>query len=236
MGNSEVGHTNLGAGRVVYQDLTRIDKSIREHDLETRPALLAAYDRCAGSSTHALHLIGLLSDGGVHSHQQHLHALIALAKARGVSRVFVHVLTDGRDTSPTGGRAYVAALEAAIAAAGVGRIASVSGRYWAMDRDKRWERTKLAYDTIVHGEGPSATSARRGDRGGLRRRTSPTSSSSRTSSSAPTASPSARSATATRWCSSTSAPIACARSCGRWRSRTSTASIARAAARGRASR
>ena len=159
MGNSEVGHTNLGAGRVVYQDLTRIDKSIREHDLETRPALLAAYDRCAGSSTHALHLIGLLSDGGVHSHQQHLHALIALAKARGVSRVFVHVLTDGRDTSPTGGRGYVAALEAAIAAAGVGRIASVSGRYWAMDRDKRWERTRLAYDTIVHGEGPSATSA-----------------------------------------------------------------------------
>jgi 2,3-bisphosphoglycerate-independent phosphoglycerate mutase len=159
MGNSEVGHTNLGAGRVVYQDLTRIDKSIREHDLETRPALLAAYDRCAGASTHALHLIGLLSDGGVHSHQQHLHALIALAKARGVSRVFVHVLTDGRDTSPTGGRAYVAALEAAIAAAGVGRIASVSGRYWAMDRDKRWERTKLAYDAIVHGEGPSAASA-----------------------------------------------------------------------------
>ncbi|MFI5079207.1 MAG: 2,3-bisphosphoglycerate-independent phosphoglycerate mutase, partial [Vicinamibacteria bacterium] len=159
MGNSEVGHTNLGAGRVVYQDLTRIDKSIREHDLETRPALLAAYDRCAGSSSHALHLIGLLSDGGVHSHEAHLHALIALARARGVSRVFVHVLTDGRDTSPTGGRGYVAALEAAIAAAGVGRIASVSGRYWAMDRDKRWERTKLAYDTIVHGEGPSATSA-----------------------------------------------------------------------------
>ena len=159
MGNSEVGHTNLGAGRVVYQDLTRIDKSIREHDLETRPALLAAYDRCAGSSSHALHLIGLLSDGGVHSHEAHLHALIALARARGVSRVFVHALTDGRDTSPTGGRGYVAALEAAIAAAGVGRIASVSGRYWAMDRDKRWERTKLAYDTIVHGEGPSATLA-----------------------------------------------------------------------------
>ncbi len=159
MGNSEVGHTNLGAGRVVYQDLTRIDKSIRDHDLDTRPALLAAFDRCAGASTHALHLIGLLSDGGVHSHQEHLHALLRIAKARGVSRLFVHVLTDGRDTSPTGGRAYVAALEAAIASTGIGRIASISGRYWAMDRDKRWERTKLAYDTIVHGEGPTATSA-----------------------------------------------------------------------------
>jgi 2,3-bisphosphoglycerate-independent phosphoglycerate mutase len=158
MGNSEVGHTNLGAGRVVYQDLTRIDKSIREHDLDARPALLAAFDRCKGGA-HALHLIGLLSDGGVHSHQEHLHALIRLAKARGVSRLFVHVLTDGRDTSPTGGRAYVAALEAALATAGVGTIASVSGRYWAMDRDKRWERTKLAYDTIVHGEGPTAPNA-----------------------------------------------------------------------------
>jgi 2,3-bisphosphoglycerate-independent phosphoglycerate mutase len=159
MGNSEVGHTNLGAGRVVYQDLTRIDKSIRERDLERRPALVAALDRCAAGSGHALHLIGLLSDGGVHSHQEHLHALVAIARGRGVSRVFVHVLTDGRDTSPTGGRGYVAALEAALARAGVGRIASISGRYWAMDRDKRWERTKLAYDTIVHGEGPAATSA-----------------------------------------------------------------------------
>jgi 2,3-bisphosphoglycerate-independent phosphoglycerate mutase len=158
MGNSEVGHTNLGAGRVVYQDLTRIDKSIREHDLETRPALVAACDRCAAGG-HALHFVGLLSDGGVHSHQQHLHALVAIAKARGVPRIFVHVLTDGRDTSPTGGRGYVAALEAALAAAGTGRIATVSGRYYAMDRDKRWERTRLAYDAIVHGEGPAAASA-----------------------------------------------------------------------------
>jgi 2,3-bisphosphoglycerate-independent phosphoglycerate mutase len=155
MGNSEVGHTNLGAGRVVYQDLTRIDKSIRDGELARRPALLAAFDRCRDGA-HALHLIGLLSDGGVHSSQEHLHALIALAKARGIPRVFVHVLTDGRDTSPTGGRNYVAALEAALAANGVGRIASVSGRYWAMDRDKRWERTKLAYDAIVHGEAPAA--------------------------------------------------------------------------------
>jgi len=158
MGNSEVGHTNLGAGRVVYQDLTRIDKSIREGELFTRPALLAAYDRCANDA-HALHLVGLLSDGGVHSHQTHLHALIELAARRGVTRVFVHVITDGRDTSPSGGRDYVAALEETLTRVGVGRIASVSGRYYAMDRDKRWERTKLAYDAIVLGQGPTAASA-----------------------------------------------------------------------------
>lgn len=158
MGNSEVGHTNLGAGRVVYQDLTRIDKSIRDGEFDERPALHAAFDRCAGDA-HALHFLGLLSDGGVHSHQRHLHALVALARRRGVSRVFVHVLTDGRDTSPTGGRGYVAELEEVLAAEGVGRIASISGRYYAMDRDKRWERTKLAYDAIVHGTGPVAASA-----------------------------------------------------------------------------
>jgi 2,3-bisphosphoglycerate-independent phosphoglycerate mutase len=157
MGNSEVGHTNLGAGRVVYQDLTRIDKSIRDGEFEARPALVAALDRCRGDA-HAVHFIGLLSDGGVHSHEQHLHALIETAKARGVSRVFVHALTDGRDTSPTGGRGYVAALEEVLARTG-GRIASVSGRYYAMARDRRWERTKLAYDAIVHGAGPTAGSA-----------------------------------------------------------------------------
>jgi 2,3-bisphosphoglycerate-independent phosphoglycerate mutase len=157
MGNSEVGHTNLGAGRVVYQDLTRIDKSIREGDLFERPVLHAAMDRAKGE--HALHFIGLLSDGGVHSHQRHLHALVDLAKRRGVSRVFVHAITDGRDTSPTGGRSYVADLEAHLKAVGVGRIASVSGRYYAMDRDKRWERTKPAFDAIVHGAGPTAPSA-----------------------------------------------------------------------------
>ena len=102
MGNSEVGHTNLGAGRVVYQDLTRIDKSIRDGELAGRPALLAALDRCSGDA-HAVHFIGLLSDGGVHSHEAHLHALLEVAKQRGVSRVFVHAITDGRDTSPTGG-------------------------------------------------------------------------------------------------------------------------------------
>jgi 2,3-bisphosphoglycerate-independent phosphoglycerate mutase len=158
MGNSEVGHTNLGAGRVVYQDLTRIDKSIRDGEFFTRPALLAAIDRCKGGA-HALHLLGLLSDGGVHSHQEHLHAIIELAAKRGATRVFVHVLTDGRDTSPSGGANYVTALEDVLKRVGGGRIASVSGRYYAMDRDKRWDRTKLAYDAIVRGVGRTATSA-----------------------------------------------------------------------------
>jgi 2,3-bisphosphoglycerate-independent phosphoglycerate mutase len=158
MGNSEVGHTNLGAGRVVYQDLTRIDKSIRDGDFAGRPVLHQALDRCR-DGTHALHLIGLLSDGGVHSHERHLHALIALARERGVPRVFVHVITDGRDTSPTGGRGYVETLERVMAEAGVGLVASVGGRYYTMDRDKRWERTRLGYDAIVHGKGPSARAA-----------------------------------------------------------------------------
>jgi 2,3-bisphosphoglycerate-independent phosphoglycerate mutase len=157
MGNSEVGHTNLGAGRVVYQDLTRIDKSIRDGEFFTLPPLLSSFDWCANDA-HALHLIGLLSDGGVHSHERHLHALIQVAARRGVKRVFIHVLTDGRDTSPTGGAGYLKNLEAVIAKAGVGQIASVSGRYYAMDRDKRWDRTKLAYDAIVLGEGRSSTS------------------------------------------------------------------------------
>jgi 2,3-bisphosphoglycerate-independent phosphoglycerate mutase len=158
MGNSEVGHTNLGAGRVVYQDLTRIDKSIREREFFARPKLLEAIDRCKGDA-HALHLIGLLSDGGVHSHQAHLHAIIELAKQRGVTRVFIHALTDGRDTAPNGGKGYVASLEATLARVGVGKIATVDGRYYAMDRDKRWERIKLAYDAIVRGLGPTAATA-----------------------------------------------------------------------------
>ncbi len=236
MGNSEVGHTNLGAGRVVYQDLTRIDKSIREHDLETRPALLAAYDRCAGASTHALHLIGLLSDGGVHSHQEHLHALIRLAKARGVSRVFVHVLTDGRDTSPNGGRAYVAALEAALAAAGVGAhrldlgplLGDGSRQAVGADQARlRHDRPRRRADGAV---------GRRGHRSGLRRAGHRRVHQAARHRRRRRQRPSARCATATRSCSSTSAPIACGRSCGRWRSTTSTASIARAAAPGRTSR
>ncbi len=150
MGNSEVGHMNMGAGRVVYQDLTRIDKSITDGDFFTNAALVAAMDRCGGGR-HALHLIGLLSDGGVHSHTRHLFALVQLAGRRKIERVFVHALTDGRDTSPTGGRGYAGELGDVLRRAGTGRIASVSGRYYAMDRDKRWERTKLGYDAIVRG-------------------------------------------------------------------------------------
>jgi 2,3-bisphosphoglycerate-independent phosphoglycerate mutase len=153
MGNSEVGHMNMGAGRVVYQDLTRIDKSIRDGDFFTNASLVAAMDRAARGG-HALHLVGLVSDGGVHSHQRHLHALVEMAGKRRVPRVFVQVITDGRDTSPTGAIRYIADLERALAAAGAGttaRIASVTGRYYAMDRDKRWERTKLAYEAIVGG-------------------------------------------------------------------------------------
>ena len=150
MGNSEVGHTNMGAGRIVYQDLTRIDKAIREGDLDTNAALDAAMSRCS-DGRYALHFIGLLSDGGVHSHQRHLHALITLAAKRGASRVFVHAITDGRDSSPTGSLRYLPELQHVLDETGIGQIASVTGRYYAMDRDKRWERTKLAYDAIVLG-------------------------------------------------------------------------------------
>jgi 2,3-bisphosphoglycerate-independent phosphoglycerate mutase len=149
MGNSEVGHMNMGAGRVVYQDLTRIDQAVRDGELFANPVLGPAMDRVTGD--RALHFIGLVSDGGVHSHQRHLHALIEMAARRKLARVFVHAITDGRDTSPTGAVRYVAALEDAMARHATGRIASVSGRYFAMDRDKRWERTRLAYAAIVEG-------------------------------------------------------------------------------------
>jgi 2,3-bisphosphoglycerate-independent phosphoglycerate mutase len=150
MGNSEVGHTNMGAGRIVYQDLTRIDKAIRDGELASNAKLEAAMRPCT-DGTHALHLIGLLSDGGVHSHQRHLHALIELAAARRLPRVFVHAISDGRDASPTGSARYIPQLQAVMDRAGTGRIASVVGRYYAMDRDRRWERTQLAYDAIVAG-------------------------------------------------------------------------------------
>jgi 2,3-bisphosphoglycerate-independent phosphoglycerate mutase len=150
MGNSEVGHMNMGAGRIVYQDLTRIDKSIRDGDLAHNAVLGAAIDH-ALVGDRALHFVGLVSDGGVHSHQRHLHALVEIAAARGARRVFVHAITDGRDTSPTGGVRYLAQLEDALARAGAGRIATVVGRYYAMDRDKRWERTKQGYDAIAYG-------------------------------------------------------------------------------------
>jgi 2,3-bisphosphoglycerate-independent phosphoglycerate mutase len=150
MGNSEVGHTNMGAGRIVYQDLTRINKAISDGELLGNAALRAAIDRCAGDR-HALHFIGLLSDGGVHSHDAHLHALLEIAARAGARRVFTHAITDGRDTSPTSGAGFVGRLQTAMATTGTGRIATVCGRYYAMDRDKRWDRTRLAYDAIVRG-------------------------------------------------------------------------------------
>ena len=156
MGNSEVGHTNMGAGRVVYQDLTRIDKSIREGEFTRSAPLVQAIDRCAGGR-HALHLVGLVSDGGVHSHQRHLDAILAAAAAHRVPSVFVHVITDGRDTSPTGGIGYVGELESAMARLGTGRVATICGRYYAMDRDRRWERTKAATDAIVLGRATTVT-------------------------------------------------------------------------------
>ena len=158
MGNSEVGHMNMGAGRVVYQDLTRIDKAIETREFFSNEALSAAMDRCTVHS-RALHLMGLVSDGGVHSSQRHLHALIEMASKRGVKHLFVHAFTDGRDTSPTGGVRYLAQLRDVMTASGLGRLASVAGRYYAMDRDNRWERTQRAYDVLTGTNGPRATDA-----------------------------------------------------------------------------
>lgn len=152
MGNSEVGHMNLGSGRIVYQDLTRIDKSIQDKTFFSNPALSLSMNRCK-NDLNALHLVGLVSDGGVHSHQRHLHALIDLAARHEVSRVFVHVITDGRDTSPVGGSGFIAALQKNIETRGIGKIASVSGRYYAMDRDNRWDRTERAFIAMTQGTG-----------------------------------------------------------------------------------
>ncbi|HWV36122.1 MAG TPA: 2,3-bisphosphoglycerate-independent phosphoglycerate mutase [Thermomicrobiales bacterium] len=157
MGNSEVGHMNLGAGFIVYQWITRIDKAINEGDLAQNPALQRAF---AHAKTHggAVHLLGLVSHGGVHSHSRHLLALLNTAASAGVENILVHAFTDGRDTSPTSGKHYVEEIEERLDALGVGRIASVSGRYYAMDRDHRWDRTKRAFDAIVHADGPRASS------------------------------------------------------------------------------
>ncbi len=149
MGNSEVGHLNLGAGRIVYQDLTRINKAIDDNTLKDNPVLQEAF---AKASSTRLHLLGLVSDGGVHSHQDQLIALASCAKNAGVDDIMVHAITDGRDTSPTGGEAYLSYAEDKLAESGA-RIATVIGRYYAMDRDKRWDRSKLAWDAIVHGVG-----------------------------------------------------------------------------------
>ncbi|MCO7136128.1 2,3-bisphosphoglycerate-independent phosphoglycerate mutase [[Clostridium] leptum] len=152
MGNSEVGHTNIGAGRVVYQELTRITKSIEDGDFFQNEALVGAVDHCLKEGTD-LHLMGLLSDGGVHSHNSHLYGLLELAKRKGLSRVYVHCLMDGRDVPPTSGKDFVAELVAKMEEIGVGKVATVMGRYYAMDRDNRWERVEKAYAACVYREG-----------------------------------------------------------------------------------
>jgi 2,3-bisphosphoglycerate-independent phosphoglycerate mutase len=152
MGNSEVGHLNLGAGRIVYQDSTRISKSIRDGEFFHNPVLLAAMESVKQSGAN-LHLMGLLSDGGVHSRMDHIMAMFDLAKARGITNVFFHAFLDGRDTPPSSATQYIRQLEEYLARIGVGRIATVSGRYYAMDRDKRWERIQKAYEALVMGEG-----------------------------------------------------------------------------------
>ena len=157
MGNSEVGHLNLGAGAIVKQDLARIDDAIADGSYFDNEALLAVCERARSSPRGRLHLLGLVSDGGVHSGWEHIEATIELASQEGVPDVVFHAFTDGRDTLPHGGRAYLAELERWLRQAG--RIGTVSGRYYAMDRDTRWERTKLAYDAIVHAEGLRAESA-----------------------------------------------------------------------------
>ena len=151
MGNSEVGHTNIGAGRVVFQDLPRITKSIADGDFFRNPAYIHAMDACKAKGT-SLHLMGLLSDGGVHSHLDHLFALLKMAKERGLEKVYIHAFLDGRDVSPTSGADFVVRTVEACRAIGVGKIATVMGRYYAMDRDKRWDRVEQAYDAMVYGE------------------------------------------------------------------------------------
>jgi 2,3-bisphosphoglycerate-independent phosphoglycerate mutase len=156
MGNSEVGHLNIGAGRIVYQDLTRISKSIREGEFFENKTLLGAVRHAKENGTK-LHLYGLLSDGGVHSHIDHLFALLELAKREGLNEVYVHAFLDGRDVAPDSAKRYLEALQAKIAELGVGKIATVQGRYYAMDRDKRWDRVEKSYRAMVYGEGPKYT-------------------------------------------------------------------------------
>ena len=158
MGNSEVGHLNMGAGRIVYQELTRITKSIEDGDFFENPEFLAAVENCKNHDS-ALHLYGLVSDGGVHSHITHIYGLLELAKRNGLTKVFVHCFLDGRDTPPSSGKEFVAELEEKMKELGVGRVASVMGRYYAMDRDNRWDRVKLAYDALTKGEGNRGESA-----------------------------------------------------------------------------
>jgi len=155
MGNSEVGHMNIGAGRIIYQDLTSITKAIEDGDFFKNEALLAAIDNCKEHHSD-LHLWGLLSDGGVHSHNTHLYGILELCKQQGFSDVYVHPFLDGRDTPPASGKDYVAQLVAKMEEIGVGKVASLHGRYYAMDRDNRWDRVEKAYAALVYGEGEKA--------------------------------------------------------------------------------
>jgi 2,3-bisphosphoglycerate-independent phosphoglycerate mutase len=158
MGNSEVGHMNMGAGRIVYQELTRITKSIEDGDFFTNEALVDAVENCKKNDS-ALHMFGLLSDGGVHSHITHLYGLLEMAKRNGLTKVYVHCFLDGRDTPPKSGINYVDQLEAKMKEIGVGEIAALSGRYYAMDRDNNYDRVVLAYNALTKGEGVTAASA-----------------------------------------------------------------------------
>lgn len=158
MGNSEVGHLNMGAGRIVYQELTRITKEIQDGDFFKNEKLRMAAENCKNNDS-ALHLFGLLSDGGVHSHITHLFGLLELAKREGLKKVYVHAFLDGRDTAPTSGEGFLAELQKKMDELGIGEIASISGRYYAMDRDKRWDRVEKAYAALVYGEGNTADSA-----------------------------------------------------------------------------
>lgn len=161
MGNSEVGHLNMGAGRIVYQELTRITKSIQDGDFFDVPEFLQAVENCRKNNS-ALHLWGLVSDGGVHSHNTHIYGLLELAKRGGLENVYVHCFLDGRDTPPASGKEFVEALEAKMKEIGVGKVASVMGRYYAMDRDNRWDRVERAYNALTKGEGKTAESAAAG--------------------------------------------------------------------------
>ena len=152
MGNSEVGHTNIGGGRVVFQDLPRISRAIDDGSFFENPAYVSAMDACLKNDS-SLHLYGLLSDGGVHSHTTHLWALLKMAKIRGLKKVYIHAFLDGRDVSPTSGKGFVAETVEKCREIGVGKVATVMGRYYAMDRDKRWDRLERAYDAMVYGTG-----------------------------------------------------------------------------------
>ena len=152
MGNSEVGHMNIGAGRIVYQELTRITKSIKDGDFFENPAFLGAVENCRKHDS-ALHIYGLVGPGGVHSHQKHFFGLLELAKRHGLSKVYVHCFMDGRDVPPESGKGFIEEYQRKIAEIGVGKIATVMGRYYAMDRDNRFERVEKAYAAMVYGEG-----------------------------------------------------------------------------------